>query len=51
MAMEEIRVLTFDPCFQHHGLTGKCFKNLPKDWAAIQSIAAAILRETGEKDA
>lgn len=45
-AVQEIRELTFDECFEVHGLRGECRKPEQRDWARIQSIAAKVLRVT-----
>lgn len=43
-AFDQIRELTFDKCFEYHGLAGKCSKSVEKDWASIQTIAASAVR-------
>lgn len=45
-AIEEIRLLTFDECWESHYFdVEKCLKNEPRDWAKIQAIAAKAMRK------
>ena len=49
-AMDKIRALTFDECWDEHRFDfEKCRKNEPRDWAKVQAIAAKAKRDTEER--
>lgn len=46
-ALDEIRALTFDDCWEEHYYDFEyCRKEEARDWAKVQSTAANALRKT-----